>query len=238
VTRHRIGTAGRCWWALVGSVSVGQIVGGPLTALSAAVLAGGLIGVHRGRVRRRCQAQRSGAWQAALGRCAAELQAGADLPSALLAGAGADANDQEGLDRAGPCARLRAAGAAAQAGGEPWIWLGEVQDPTGRALGACLALAARLGAAPAPLLVRLAAVEAAQELQRREVEVALATAMATGRLLAALPLAGVGLAAALGTSAPRFLFGSLPGQLSLLLAAILESTGLLWLERLQPGGQR
>jgi tight adherence protein B len=62
--------------------------------------------------------------------------------------------------------------------------------------------------------------------------------MATGRLLAALPLAGVGLAAALGTSAPRFLFGSLPGQLSLLLAAILESTGLLWLERLQPGGQR
>jgi len=225
-------------WAVAGCLPVGLWAGGPLTAVSAVIVSVGIAWVHRRRAGHRAKARRSAAWQSALGRCAAELQAGADLPAALLAGAGGERDGRAPRDAGGPAARLTAAGAAAQAGGEPWRWLAETGDPTGRALAACLSLAAKLGAAPAPLIVRLASAEAAEELRRREADVAVASAMATGRLLAVLPLAGIGLAAALGTSAPRFLLDSLFGQLSLLIAAIFETAGLLWLERLLPADGR
>jgi tight adherence protein B len=60
----------------------------------------------------------------------------------------------------------------------------------------------------------------------------LASARATGRLLAALPVLGVAGAAALGTPPVELLLGSSLGRICTVAAGGLEICGLLWLRRL------
>lgn len=229
----RVRAAARAVPVLLGACLVAglQVRAGPVVALAAAIVGGtlGVLGRQRGRQRR--AARLEDRWRAALERCASELRAGAPLPSALHAAAAAD-RPAGAADPDAPAGLLPAAAATLEAGGAPGALLGRRGGETGRALAACLSVAGRIGAPPAPLILELAAAQAALGRQRRDLDVALATARATGRLLAVLPLAGVALAAGLGTSAPRFLLGSPAGRLCLLTGACLESAGLCWLHRL------
>jgi len=97
----------------------------------------------------------------------------------------------------------------------------EVSERTGASLGATLqALAERLVAAGAVSDV---------------VSAELAAPRATGRLLAALPLAGLVLGYGMGGDPVAFLTGSAPGQVSLALGVALGCVGVLWTERIADG---
>ncbi len=60
----------------------------------------------------------------------------------------------------------------------------------------------------------------------------LAGPRATGQLLAVLPLAGLGISAAIGSNPFGFLIGSLPGRVCLLVGVGLACAGLIWSEHL------
>lgn len=94
----------------------------------------------------------------------------------------------------------------------------EVAERTGASLTATLdALADRLTAARA-----VANVVAAE----------LSAPRATGRLLAALPLAGLTLGYSFGGDPVAFLIGSLPGQFSLVAGVALGCAGVFWTEHI------
>ncbi|MFV2173981.1 type II secretion system F family protein [Actinomadura sp. LOL_016] len=101
-----------------------------------------------------------------------------------------------------------------------------------RLLDACLRVGAERGGTLATVLDGLAAALRDEEAQRQDVAVQLAGPRATARLLAALPVLGIAMAAALGARPLSFLCGSLPGLACLIAGAALNVTGLYWTTRL------
>ena len=207
------------------------VVAGPAVGLAVAVLAVALTTELRDGLHARRRAGAATAWRVALGAVAVALSAGLTLPDALARGshaAGVRTPD-------GPVAGLGAAASAARLGGDI---VGALEDRcptgTGARLVACLRVAVGTGVAPAILAVRLGEAVAADEQAVRAATVALASARATTRVLAVLPLAGVGLAAAFGASAVAYLLGNPTGHACLLAAAVLEATGLRWSAHLVP----
>ncbi|MDR1078075.1 MAG: hypothetical protein LBL55_05365, partial [Propionibacteriaceae bacterium] len=86
----------------------------------------------------------------------------------------------------------------------------------------------------APLSTALEAVSvrfAAFAKLRQLVDAEVSSARATGKLLAALPLVGIGLGYAMGGDPLGFLTGSVFGQAVLALGACLASAGLVWVEK-------
>ncbi|MFD0684097.1 type II secretion system F family protein [Actinomadura fibrosa] len=101
-----------------------------------------------------------------------------------------------------------------------------------RLLAACWRIGSERGGTLATVLDGLAAALRDEEAQRQDVTVQLAGPRATARLLAALPLLGVGMAAALGAHPLSFLCGSVPGLACLAAGIGLNATGLWWTRRL------
>lgn len=101
-----------------------------------------------------------------------------------------------------------------------------------RMLAACWRIGADKGGAFAPVIEGLAAALRDEEAQRREIAAHLAGPRATARLLAVLPVLGVGMAAALGADPLSFLFGTLPGLACLAAGVGLDLGGLWWTRRL------
>ncbi|WP_262402463.1 type II secretion system F family protein [Actinomadura sp. CNU-125] len=101
-----------------------------------------------------------------------------------------------------------------------------------RLLDACLRVGSERGGTLATVLDGLAAALRDEEAQRQEVSVQLAGPRATARLLAVLPLLGIGMAAALGAHPLSFLCGSLPGLACLITGAALDLAGVYWTTRL------
>ncbi|MFB4300449.1 type II secretion system F family protein [Actinomadura sp. NTSP31] len=101
-----------------------------------------------------------------------------------------------------------------------------------RLLAACWRIGSERGGTLATVLDGLAGALRDEEAQRQDVAVQLAGPRATARLLAALPLLGTGMAAALGAHPLAFLFGSLPGLACLTTGVALNATGLYWTHRL------
>jgi tight adherence protein B len=205
------------------------VLAGPAVGLAVAVLVAALASEVRGELRDRRRAAVAAAWLAALGATAVALSAGLTLPDALARGgrvAGSRTSDA-------PATALGAAAAAARLGGDI-VGVLEARCPTGvgARLVACLRVAVGTGVPPAILAVRLGEAVAAEEQAGRAATVALASARATTRVLAVLPLAGIGLAGAFGASAPAYLLGSATGHACLLAGAVLEAAGLRWSARL------
>ena len=97
----------------------------------------------------------------------------------------------------------------------------EVSERTGASLTATLdALAARL---------------VAQEGVRQIVQAELSAPRSTGRLLAALPVAGLALGFFMGGDPLGFLGGSVVGQIVLVAGAALACAGIVWTERIADG---
>ncbi len=99
-------------------------------------------------------------------------------------------------------------------------------------VAAALALADDVGAPLADVLDTLAAGLRAEADVDGEVEAALAAPRATARLLAVLPLVGVGLGQAIGAAPLRVLVLTGPGRVSAVGGLTLALVGVLWTRRL------
>ncbi|MGH3239469.1 MAG: type II secretion system F family protein [Spirillospora sp.] len=97
-----------------------------------------------------------------------------------------------------------------------------------RLLAACWRVGAERGGTLATVLDGLATALRDEESQRQDVSVQLAAPRATARLLAVLPLLGLGMAAALGAHPLSFLSATLPGLACLFTGVALNLTGLYW----------
>lgn len=101
-----------------------------------------------------------------------------------------------------------------------------------RRLGACWQVGAGSGAGFALAVERLAGALRAEEQHRREVAAQLAGPRSTARLLAALPLLGLLMSAAMGMRPFGFLVGTPYGIVCLLLGLALDVVGVVWTGRL------
>lgn len=217
------------WVIAVLTLAIAVSVGPGVALGGAAVAAAGVVVVRDERIEG-ARASRSEAWSDALSRLAAALRSGQSLSAACRV---AIAESARGASRE-PTERLRYVAAYVEAGGSPAGALHASPGPADRVerhLAACFASCTELGIALAPVVGHLAAAQAAAQQGRREARVELSAARATGRLLAVLPFAGIGLGALVGVSAPAFLLTTAPGQLCVLLAGLFEAAGLLWLHR-------
>jgi tight adherence protein B len=105
---------------------------------------------------------------------------------------------------------------------------GDSGDPAWRALGAAWRLSEQTGAPLADVLDRLAA-GLRQELEvEAEVEASLAAPRATARLLAGLPLVGVGLGELIGARPVSVLLGTSLGRGCALGGLLLAAAGQVW----------
>ncbi len=212
--------AGACVAVVVGGLAAGPVL---------AVLAGGaaLVAAQTVRVRRR-RAQRerelSGLGEA-LGVLAGELRAGRPPGTALDIAAGvavgASRAALRAAARAGPLGADPAAVLRAEASGAaaPDVLLG---------LATCWQVCAGTGTSLARAVTVLSDAVAAQQGQRREIEAELAGPRATSALLSVLPLAGIGLAAALGAHPLHVLLHTPLGVACLFGALVLDALGLWW----------
>ncbi|TYB49160.1 type II secretion system F family protein [Actinomadura chibensis] len=118
----------------------------------------------------------------------------------------------------------------------PFEHLAELANRPGaeglRLLAACWRVGAERGGALATVLDGLATALRDKEAQRQDVAVQLAAPRATARLLAALPLLGLVMAAAFGARPLSFLCGTLPGLACLVTGIALNLTGLYWTRHL------
>lgn len=132
------------------------------------------------------------------------------------------------------------AGVAAVGGDVPAALRTSAARPGAAALGSLAAawtVAERSGAPLAEVLERLGDAVRADLEVHREVESSVAPARATSRLLAGLPVLGLGLGGSLGSDPVHVLLHTLPGSLCLVGGVGLSLLGLLWVDRLVEGAQ-
>ncbi|GII93670.1 type II secretion system F family protein [Sinosporangium siamense] len=101
-----------------------------------------------------------------------------------------------------------------------------------RRLAACWQASRSTGAAPAPLVDRVASSVRDSTRHHEELTAHLAGPRATAKLLAALPLLGILMAVALGMNPLAFLFGGPIGLACLVLGVLLNLLGLWWIHRM------
>lgn len=154
---------------------------------------------------------------------AAELRTGV-LPAVALRGACDDLPD------------LRPVAEVAARGGDVPAALDVVSRTPGADdladVAAAWRVADRAGAPVADVLDHVVEALRADHDLAREVRAECSSARATARLLAVLPLLGLGLGSGLGGDPVHVLTGTLPGVLCLAAGCALAATGLAWVERL------
>jgi tight adherence protein B len=218
-SRARIAVAGT-----LGGLLAGAWLGPPVLLLLLGLLLGSLVHKRVARARSR-RARESGARTAACEACelmAAELRAGRTPSQALDAGAAVFAG-------------LASAAVAATLGGDVPRALRTFSGPGQEALrplAAAWLVAERSGASLATLLDRTVATLRESQSVRDEVSAQLSAPRATSRVLAVLPLVGVGLGFGMDADPLGFLLGTPAGAACLAAGTALAVAGLLWVERL------
>lgn len=129
---------------------------------------------------------------------------------------------------------LQAAARTQQLGGDPAeVWLLESRRPGLRGLADLSRgwrLCARSGAPLAPALERIAEALATEDGLGLTVTAELAAPRATARIMAVLPLVGLGIGFALGGDPVRFLLDTTTGRTCLLTGTLLAAAGVAWIE--------
>jgi tight adherence protein B len=106
-----------------------------------------------------------------------------------------------------------------------------------RLLAGCWRIGVERGGALVAVIEGLADALRDEQTHRDEVALQLAGPRASARLLAALPLLGLAMAAALGARPLSFLLGTLPGWGCLVLGVGLDLLGLWWIRRLSSAAE-
>lgn len=237
----------REWWCVPVAVLL-AVLGASVLPLIAGAAAVPLVRRWvRGRARRR-QRERAADSVAAL--CAAvvgELRAGQEPGQALVAGLRERAADGEPKVRGGPGGEAwpgeaeAAVLAAARFGGDVPGALRQAADGPGleglSGMAACWQVAVDGGAGLVAGLDRLETALRADRRRREELRAQLAGAWSTVVVLALLPVAGLGLGAALGADPLRVLLHTPGGLLCLAVGGLLEAAGLFWACRIVRGGE-
>jgi tight adherence protein B len=107
-----------------------------------------------------------------------------------------------------------------------------------RLLAGCWRIGMDRGSMLASVIEGLAEALRDEQSHREEIALQLAGPRATARLLAGLPVLGLGMAAALGARPLTFLFTTLPGALCLSLGTTLDAVGLWWTARLATSAEQ
>ncbi|MFF0506806.1 type II secretion system F family protein [Streptomyces fimicarius] len=234
----------REWWCVPAAVLL-AVVGGSVLPLVAGAVA---VPVIRRWLRRRAgarEAEKAAATVAALcGDVVGELRAGREPGQALLFALreGPSEDSPSAATSGGRLGEAEAAVlAAARFGGDVPAALRQAAAGPGLAglsgMAACWRVAVDGGAGLATGLERLEAALREDRRRREELRAQLAGAWSTVVVLALLPVAGLGLGAALGADPLRVLLHT-PGGLACLAAgAFLETAGLFWASRIVRGGE-
>ena len=131
---------------------------------------------------------------------------------------------------------------AAQNGDDVPTALIRAAEPEGceglRLLAGCWRVGVDRGGMLAAVIEGLAEALRDEQSHRDDIALQLAGPRATARLLAGLPILGLGMAAALGAKPLSFLFATLPGALCLTLGIGLDALGLWWTARLATAAER
>lgn len=225
------GRAGRL--VLMTAAVAGAVVGAVVAAgpVAGATLVGALVvarrALHRA-ARGRFRAAARAAAEDLLAAVAAELDAGADPVSALRQAAMATEGDAPGTNGlvADDLTVLRRALAS---GADPAATLARCQTPSLRQLAAAYRVCSTSGVRLAPLATTLSVQARAAAVRADELGAALAGPRSSGRLVAGLPVAGIGLAALLGADPGRVLLHSAAGVSCLVAGTLLDVVGLRWL---------
>ncbi|MFF6907117.1 type II secretion system F family protein [Streptomyces sp. NPDC012389] len=239
----------REWWCVPVAVLL-AVLGASVLPLAAGAVAMPLVRRWlRGRARRR-QCERAADMVAALcGAVVGELRAGQEPGQALLAGLRECAADGEPRVRGGPSGgggswlgdAEAVVLAAARFGGDVPAALRQAADGPGlgglSGMAACWRVAVDGGAGLAAGLDRLERALRADRRRREELRAQLAGAWSTVVVLALLPVAGLGLGAALGADPLRVLLHTPGGLFCLAVGGFLEAAGLFWACRIVRGGE-
>ncbi|MYR83544.1 hypothetical protein GTY41_00950, partial [Streptomyces sp. SID685] len=214
------------WWALVAGLLLAVLGGSVIPVVAGAAGVPVLRRVRLAGEARRARERRVDQVIALCGMFAGEVRAGRQPGEALLRAA----RDSGGLGEA-----LTAVVAAARFGGDvPGALAMAARQPGAEGLlglAACWRVAVDQGAGLAAGLDRLDGALRAERDQRADLRAQLAGARATAVLLAALPVLGLLLGAAMGAAPLRVLLHSGPGLGCLLIGAVFETAGLWWSAR-------
>ncbi|MFI5529282.1 type II secretion system F family protein [Kitasatospora sp. NPDC051853] len=209
----------------------GQLTDSPVPVLLAAA---GVVPLRRWRARRRRAAEARRRASAVIELCeglAAELRSGATAGQALIIVMGRPSGLRAGLG-AEPAARLTAGRYGADV---PAALRLIAELPGGRgaaALAACWQVTAESGTGLAPGLDQLADALRAERALVEEITGELAGPRTTIAVLAALPVVGLMLGAALGADPVHILLHTPAGLACLVAGALLEAAGLAWTARI------
>lgn len=107
-----------------------------------------------------------------------------------------------------------------------------------RLLAGCWRIGVDRGGMLASVIEGLAVALRDEQSHRDDIALQLAGPRATARLLAGLPILGLGMAAALGAKPLSFLFATMPGILCLILGIGLDAVGLWWTARLAQSAEQ
>ena len=215
--------------AAAAGTALALVLGGWGAALLAAAA---LPLVWAGRAQQVRRRERSAEQRSVVEACsalAAELRAGRPLADALQGAAA--------LAAGGLRAALLTASSTARLGGDVPAALLRSADRSAtsevlRSLAACWRVCSGTGAGLAEAVTRLAEGARARQRQERAVQTALAGPRASALVLALLPVAGLGLAVALGARPLHVLLHTPLGRLCLLGGVVLEIAGIWWTRRI------
>ncbi|MEE1738051.1 type II secretion system F family protein [Streptomyces sp. BE147] len=226
----------REWWSVPVAVVLAALGESVLPLLAGAVAVPLVRRWLRARSGRRDRERSAEAVAALCGAVVGELRAGREPGQALLAAV----RETEGS--AGAMGGAEAAVlAAARFGGDVAGALRQAADGPGLGglvgMAACWRVAVDGGAGLAAGLDRLEGALRAERRRREELRAQLAGAWSTVVVLALLPVAGLGLGAALGADPLGVLLHSAGGLVCLAVGGALEAAGLFWANRIVRGGE-
>ncbi|MET9050101.1 type II secretion system F family protein [Streptomyces bacillaris] len=236
----------REWWCVPVAVLLAVLGESVLPLLAGAVAVPLVRRWLRGRARRRQRERAADTVAALCGAVVGELRAGQEPGQALLAGlrecAAAEPQAWGGPGVGAWLGDAEAAVlAAARFGGDVPAALRRAADGPGleglSGMAACWRVAVDGGAGLAAGLDRLETALRADRRRREELRAQLAGAWSTVVVLALLPVAGLGLGAALGAEPLRVLLHTPGGLLCLVVGGFLEAAGLFWACRIVRGGE-
>ncbi|MFD9426729.1 MULTISPECIES: type II secretion system F family protein [unclassified Streptomyces] len=226
----------REWWCVPPAVLLAVLGASVLPLVAGAVAVPLARRWLRGRSRRRVRERGAEAVTALCGAVVGELRAGRE-PGQALQVAVREAVAPGGALGGAEVALL----AAARFGGDVPDALRKAADGPGlgglAGMAACWRVAVDGGAGLAAGLDRLEGALRAERLRREELRAQLAGAWSTVVVLALLPVAGLGLGAALGADPLGVLLHSPGGLACLAVGGLLEAAGLLWAARIVRGGE-